>query len=172
MSREAAQPIPKGIVKARGLVNELAAEGRIRIDATNPYWQETWVSCKPFKGKISYSKQNIELLFEITVGKVFDSSAGREIIEDLPIPINYNYSLEPEPLLQIFSELAVTPETRKTEVSNFLQNTTIQSLIATQALLVTDSFTRETKENLGQGLLPKANSLWDFGGLSEMILLH
>jgi hypothetical protein len=170
MSREAAQPIPKGIVNARGLVNELAGEARIRIEASNPYWQETKILCSPFNGKISYSRENIELLFEITVGRVFDSSVGQEIIEDLPFPVNYTYSLEPEPLLRIFGELAVTPDTKKFEVSNFLKNTTILALVATQSLLVTDSFTKETKESLSKGTLPKANSLWNFGGLAEEIL--
>ena len=170
MSREAAQPIPKGIVNARGLVNELAGEARIRIEATNPYWQETGILCSPFIGKISYSRENIELLFEITIGRVFDSSAGQEIIEDLPFPVNYSYSVEPEPLLQIYGELAVTPETRKPEVSNFIKNTTIIALMATQALIVTDSFTKETQKNFSDGTLPKANSLWDFGGLAEEIL--
>ena len=170
MSREAAQPIPKGIVNARGLVNELAGEAKVRIEATNPYWQETGIECNPFKGKLSYSKENIELLFEITVGRVFDSSVGQEIIEDLPFPVNYSYSLEPEPLLQIFGELAVTPDTKKFEVLNFLKNTTILALISTQALIVTDSFTKESMKSLSEGKLPKANSLWDFGSLAEEIL--
>ena len=72
MSREAPEPIPKGIVNARGLINELAGDARIRIEATNPYWQETSILCSPFRGVISYSKENIELLFRITVGRVFD----------------------------------------------------------------------------------------------------
>jgi hypothetical protein len=170
MSREAAKPIPKGIVNARALVNELAGEARIRIEAINPYWNETEIYCSPFRGKISYSRENIELLFEITVGRVFDSSVGQEVIEDLPFPVNYTYSLEPEPLLQIFGELAVTPNTEKFEVSKFLENTVILALMATQALIVTDSFTKESRENLDQTPLPKANSLWDFGGLAEEIL--
>jgi hypothetical protein len=170
MSREAAQPIPKGIVNARGLVNELASEARIKIEATNPYWQETGILCSPFKGKITYSRENIELLFRITVGRVFDSIVGQEVIEELPFPVNYSYSLEPEPLLEIFGELAVTPDTKKFEVVNFLSNTVILALMATQALMVTDSFTQETTKILSAEKLPKANSLWDFGGLAEKIL--
>ena len=170
MTRVPAQPIPKGIVNARGLVNQLASDATIRIKATNPFWQETEILCSPFSGKISYSKENIELLFEITVGRVFDSSAGQEIIEELPFPVNYSYSLEPEPLLQIFGELAVTPNTKKAEISNFLQNTTMLALVSTQALMVTDSFTKESMESLTDGKLPKANSLWDFGGLAGEIL--
>ena len=170
MTREAAQPIPKGIVNARGLINELARDARIRIEATNPYWQKTGIFCSPFIGEISYSIKNIELLFRITVGRVFDSSVGQEVIEELPFPVNYSYSLEPEPLLEIFGELAVTPDTKKSEVINFLSNTVMQALIATQALMVTDSFTKETTKNLTAEKLPKANSLWDFGGLAEEIL--
>ena len=170
MSREPAHPIPKGIVNARNLVNELAGEARIRIEATNPYWQETGILCSPFAGKIHYAKENIELLFELTLGRVFDSSVGEEIIEDLPFPVSYSYSLEPEPLLQIFGELPVTPATKKFEVFNFLKNTTILALMATQALIVTDSFTKESMESLSEGKLPKANGMWDFGGLAEEIL--
>jgi hypothetical protein len=170
MSREAPQKIPKGIVNARGLINELAGDARIRIEATNPYSQETSILCSPFRGVISYSKENIELLFRVTVGRVFDSSVGQEVIEELPFPVNYSYTLEPEPLLEIFGELAVTPDTKKYEVINFLSNTVIQALMATQALMVTDSFTKETTKNLSAEKLPKPNSLWDFGGLAEEIL--
>ena len=170
MTREAAQPIPKGIVNARGLINELAGEARIRIEATNPYWQETGIFCSPFSGEITYSKENVELLFRITIGRVFDSSIGQEVVEELPFPVNYSYSLEPEPLLEIFGELAVTPDTKKSEVINFLSNTVMQALMATQALMVTDSFTQETTKMLSAEKLPKANSLWDFGGLVEEIL--
>jgi len=170
MTRVPAQPIPKGIVNARGLVNELAGEAKIQIKATNPFWQETEILCSPFTGKISYSKENIELLFEITVGRVFDSSAGQEIIEELPFPVNYSYSLEPEPLLQVFGEMAVTPDTKKFEIFNFLKETTMLALVSTQVLMVTDSFTKDTMSCLTDGKLPKANSLWDFGGLAEEIL--
>jgi hypothetical protein len=170
MTRVPAQAIPKGIVNARGLVNELAGDTTIRIQATNPFWQEAVILCSPFTGKISYSKENIELIFEITIGRVFDSSAGQEIIEELPFPVNYSYSLEPEPLLKIFGEMAVTPNTKKSEVSNFLKNTTMLALVSTQALMVTDSFTKETMKSLTDAKLPKANSLWDFGGLAEKIL--
>jgi hypothetical protein len=170
VSREAAQAIPKGIVNARGLVNELAGDAKIRIEATNPYWQKTGISCSPFKGEITYSKENIELLFRITVGRVFDSSVGQEVIEELPFPVNYSYSLEPEPLLEIFGELAVTPDTKKFEIISFLSNTVMLALVATQALMVTDSFTQETTKILSAEKLPKPNSLWDFGGLAEQIL--
>lgn len=170
MSREAARPIPKGILNARGLINELAREARIRIQATNPYWQQTSILCSPFKGEISYSRENLELIFRITVGRVFDSSVGQEVIEELPFPVNYSYSIEPEPHLEIFGELGVTPETKKHEVMNFLSNTVIHALMATQALMVTDCFTKETTKNLIAGKLPKANSLWNFGGLAEEIL--
>lgn len=170
MSREAAQAIPKGIVNARGLINELAGDARIRIGTTNPFWKETSISCSPFIGAITCSKENVEILFRITVGRVFDSSVGQEVIEDLPFPVNYSYSLEPEPLLEIFGEMAVTPNTKKPEVVNFLSNTLMQALMATQALMVTDSFTQETTKILSAEKLPKANSLWDFGGLVEEIL--
>ena len=170
MNRVPAQPIPKGIVNARGLVNELARESRIRIEAKNPYWQVTEIYCDPFVGAISYSRENIELIFEIFIGRVFDADAGQEIISELPIPVNFNFSLEPEPLVSIIGEIAVTPNSQKFEISNFLSNTMICALMSTQALIVTDSFTQDSMKKLNAGKLPQANSMWDLGELAEKLL--
>jgi hypothetical protein len=43
-------------------------------------------------------------------------------------------------------------------------------LMTAQVSLVTDSLTKESKDKLTNGLLPKANSLWDFGGLTDSLL--
>jgi hypothetical protein len=162
--------IPEGIINARALVNELAKDYVIIISDKNPYWQETEISCRPFTGKISYSIEYLELNFEISVGRVFDSSAGEEIIEDLPVPVNYEFSLEPEPKFTIVGNLAVTPNTQKNEVWQFILNNTIIALMATQALMVTDSFTKDSASLLAEGPFPRANSVWDFGGLARKVL--
>ena len=164
------QKIPKGIINARGLVNELASESRIRLDVTNQFWQETGLFCTPFSARFLYSRENIELILEITIGRIFDSGAGQEVLDELPIPVSYSFSLEPQPLIKITGELPVTPDTKKSEVANFINNTLIVSLMSTQALLVTDSFTAQSKEELQAGKLPKPNSLWDFGGLVDDLL--
>lgn len=168
--KPAPQKIPKGIINARGLVNELANESRLKLDATNQFWQETGLFCAPFSGRLLYSRENIELVLEVTIGRIFDSSAGQEVLDELPIPVNYLFSLEPQPLLKIIGELPVTQDTKKNEVANFINNIMIISLMATQALLVTDSFTAQAKDELQASRLPKSNSLWDFGGLAEDLL--
>ena len=168
--KPAPQKIPKGIINARGLLNDLANESMIKLGATNQFWQETELFCGPFAARFSYSKEYIELILEVTLGRVFDSEAGQEVIDGLPIPVSFEFSIEPQPLLKTFGELPVSPNTKKSEVASFIKNTLILALMTTQALLVSDSFTVESKEKLKAGNFPKPNSLWDFGGLVNQLL--
>jgi hypothetical protein len=170
MSREPIKPIPKGILAARSSINQLAAEGRFTLTTQNPFWQETEILCKPFSSRLFYSRENLEIVLEVEVGSVFDSFAIEEMMQSLPIPINYSFSLEPQPKLTVQGYLAVTPETDKSEVFSFVKNTMFSVLMTAQVSLVTDSLTKESKDKLTNGLLPKANSLWDFGGLTESLL--
>jgi len=170
MSREPIKPIPKGILAARSHINQLAAEGRFTLVTQTPFWKETEILCEPFSSRLFYSRENIEIILEVEVGSVFDTSAIEEMMQSLPIPINYSFSLEPQPRLTVESYLAVTPETDKSEVLNFIKNTMFSVLMTAQVSLVTDSLTKEAKDKLTIGLLPKANSLWDFGALTESLL--
>ena len=170
MTREAAKPIPKGIINARQLINELAAEEAISISATNPFWTDTELISKPFTSKISYSRENIEIQIEITIGRVFDSSAAEELNDMLPIPINVGFSLEPHPLVVISESMAVTPETKKHELSSFITGTIFKSLMIVQTLLVTDGFVNEDKTRWANSDLPPAQSLWDFSDLTSQVL--
>ncbi len=172
MTREPARPIPKGIVNARQLINELAAESTISISASNPFWTETELLSKPFISRISYSKENIEIQIDVTIGRVFDSSAANEINEMLPIPINVDFSLEPQPLVTVSESMAVTPNTKKSEVSSFVTGVIYKSLMIVQTLLVTDGFVKEDKERWIHSNFPPAQSLWDFSGLSSQVLAN
>ena len=170
MSREPIYPIPKGILAARSSVNQLASEGRFTLVAQTPLWKEAEILCKPFSSRVFYSRENIELIIEVGVGSVFDTSAVEEMMQSLPIPVNYSFSLEPQPKLTVQNYLAVVPEIGKSEVLGFVKNTMLAVLMTAQVSLVTDSLTKESKDNLTGGLLPKANSLWDFGALTESVL--
>ena len=170
MSREPARPIPKGIVNARQLINDLSSDSEISISATNQFWSETELVLKPFDALISYSKENIEIQLNVTVGRIFDTSAADELNLMLPIPINISYSLEPQPLLQVSESLAVTPETKRSEIKNFITDCIMKSLMIVQTLLVTDGFVSEDKARWEKSIVPKANSLWDFSILTEQIL--
>ena len=172
MTREPARQIPKGIINARDLINELAQDSVISISATNQYWTETEIFSKPFVTQVSYSRQNIEIQVDVRIGRIFDTSAADELNEMLPIPINVTYSLEPNPMLQVSECLAVTPDTKKHEVRNFINACITKSLMVVQTLLVTDGFTNEEKSRWEESFLPTARSLWDFSGLSEEILLN
>ncbi len=170
MSREPIKPIPKGILAARTCVNQLASEGRFTLVTQTPLWKEAEILCKPFSSRVFYSRENIELILEVEIGSVFDSSAIEEMMQSLPIPVNYSFSLEPNPKLTVINYLAVVPEMDKSEVLTFVKNTIFSALMTAQVSLVTDSLTQESKAILTSGLLPKANSLWDFGGLTEALL--
>ena len=172
MTREPAKPIPKGIVNARQLINQLAEESAISISATNQYWTETEILSKPFTTRVSYNRQNIEIQIEITIGRVFDTSVANELNQMLPIPVDINFSLEPNPMLQVSECLAVTPATNKNELQNFINSCIIKSLMIVQTLLVTDGFTNEEKIRWGKSVVPMAQSLWDFTGLSAEILAN
>jgi hypothetical protein len=170
MTREPARQIPKGIVKARQLINELAAESELAITASNPYWTETQIISNPFITNLSYDRENIEIQIDITVGRIFDTSAANELNSMLPIPINIQFSLDPQPILFVSESLAVTPETTKIEIRNFLNTSFIKSLMVVQTLLVTDGFVTEEKIRWENFSIPKAQSLWDFGSLTLQIL--
>lgn len=170
MTRQPIYPIPKGILSARTCINQLASEGRFTLVSQTPLWKEAEILCKPFSSNISYSRENIELIIEVEIGSVFDTSAIEEMMQSLPIPVNYSFSLEPQPKLRIQNYLAVVPDTDKSEVLGFVKNTMLAALMTAQVSLVTDSLTNESRDNLTGGLLPKPNSLWDFGSLTESLL--
>jgi len=172
MTREPARPIPKGIINARQLVNELAAEEVFSITATNPFWTETQLASNLLITQLSYSRENIEIKLDVTVGRIFDTSAGDELNEMLPIPINLGFSLEPQPLLVVSESLAVTPDTKKHEVSSFISASIMKSLMVVQTLLVTDGFTNEEKVRWENSFLPVAQSVWDFSSLSAQVLTN
>jgi len=119
MNREPAVALPKGIVHARTLINTLAKEKRIHLLSKTPLWQESEVRCNPFKGSIKYSRENIEIEFRIQIGRVLDTYLVEETLQDLPFPVNFEYSLEPKALVTIVGSLAVTPATEKVEITTF-----------------------------------------------------
>jgi hypothetical protein len=170
MKREPAKAIPKGIVNARQLINDLARDLAITISATNPYWTETQLSSNPFTTRVSYDRENIEMCIEVSIGRVFDSSVANELNEMLPIPVNLQFSLEPQPRLFVSESLAVTPATKKNELNSFISGCIIKSLMIVQALLVTDGFTSDEKNRWENSILPPAQSLWDFSGLTSQVL--
>jgi len=170
MSREPIRPIPKGIIAARTCINDLASESKFTLVARNSLWSEAEILCHPLECKVSYSRENIELIFEIKIGRAFETSAIDELMEDLPVPINYSFSLEPEPELVVVNQMAVVPTTSKSEVMTFIKNSLLSALMTVQICLVTDSLTSNSKSILQNSILPKANSLWDFGTIAESLL--
>jgi hypothetical protein len=170
MNREPIRPIPKGILAARTCINELAAEYQFTLVAKNSLWTEAEILCHPLMCRVSFSRENIELLLAIKIGRVFETSAIEELMEDLPIPVKYSFSLEPEPELVVMNQMAVVPTTSKSEVLTFIKNSLFSALMTTQICLVTDSLTAASKSHLDSGSLPKANGLWDFGSIIDSIL--
>ena len=169
MTREPAKRIPESILHGRDLLNELATEGLITFQKTNPNWSENNFNCFPFDAQIKYSKQNSEFEVEITVGRVFDTSAV-EILADLPIPVNFAYSLDPIPVFSVKDTLTVGIATTKIEMWNFLQLAVVKTLMATHTLLVTDSFESECKQRISNWDFPSAHSAWDYYGIAEQML--
>lgn len=170
MSRKAIFPIPKGIVAARTALNGLASEGTISLISKNSLWTEAEISCSPLKCETYFSRENIELVLKIRIGNIFDTLGIDEVMEELPIPVSYIYSLEPEPELFIIGNLPLLPQTDKSEVMNFVKNSFVMSLMAAQVCLVTDSLTQKSRNFLLDNGLPSPNSIWDFGSLTEKLL--
>jgi hypothetical protein len=170
MSREPINPIPKGILAARTCINELASENKFKLVARNSLWTEAEILCHPLECKVSYSRESIELIFEIKIGKVFETSAIEELMEELPIPVNYSFSLEPEPELVVVNQMAVVPTTSKSEVMAFFKNSLLSALMTAQVCLVTDSLTAKSKSIFQKSSLPKGNSMWDFGSIIDSLL--
>ena len=178
MNREPAIALPKGIVHTRTLINSLAKEKRINLLSKTPLWQEAEVQCKPFKGSISYSRENIEIEFRIHIGRVLDTYLVEETLQDLPVPVNFEYSLEPNALVTIVGNLAVTPVTEKVEVTTFFTNTMLIALMATQTLLVNQVFEVNTVEKFAETtisshpIFPYPSEPWNFSEIAQKILLQ
>ena len=170
MSRNVIYPIPKGIIAARNALNELSREGKINLISKSLTWSEAEIFCSPLKCEVSFSRENIELVLKIRLGRIFDTSAIEELMSEIPIPINYSYTLEPEPELYSIDQLAVTPQTNKTELIAFLNSAITKALMAIQMCLVTDSFNQKSKSSLTESILPQPNQLWDFRDLTGKLL--
>lgn len=169
MTREPAKRLPEAIIHGRDLLNELSTEKIITLRNSNRNWSENGINCFPFDGKISYSRENLEFRLEITVGRIFDVS-GVEILETLPLPVNYFFSLDPVPVFTVSESIAVTPNSTKSEIWSFLQITLAKTLMATHTFLVSDTFEQECRARIATGNFPNSQSAWDYFDLAKKIL--
>lgn len=169
MTREPAKRIPESILHGRDLLNELSIEASITLQKKNLNWSENNFNCFPFDGRITYSRASSEFEVDVTVGRIFDT-AGVEALANLPIPVNYFYTLDPIPVFSIRESFLVSRTTTKIEMWNFLQLTLVKTLMATHTLLVTDSFEDSCKQRISSWDFPPAQSAWDYYGIAEQIL--
>ena len=169
MPNEGISLLPKGIIHARTLINSIANESFINLSTKTPLWSETELLCKPFNGKLTYSRDNIEMVLEIDIGRTPDTGYLQEIMETLPIPTNYKYSLEPKALITVVREIAVTTNTTKHELANFFSDSIMVALVVTQTLLMNQVLTSDSVGVFFE-MLPYPSEPWDFSELSRKIL--
>ena len=167
MPNEGISLLPKGIIHARTLINSIANESFINLSTKTPLWSE--LLCKPFNGKLTYSRDNIEMVLEIDIGRTPDTGNLQEIMETLPIPTNYKYSLEPKALITVVREIAVTTNTTKHELANFFSDSMMVALVVTQNLLMNQVLTSDSVGVFFE-MLPYPSEPWDFSELSRKIL--
>lgn len=169
MRKEPAKKLPLAILQGRDLVNQLATEGFIKLLDANPYWSKANLKCFPFDSIVTFNRETSEFQLEIVVGRVFDTS-GMDILNTLPIPVNYSYSLDPIPTLSLTERITVDTSTDKSEMWNFIKLAVVKTLMSTHALLVTDSFDGGCKKRIEGWNFPNAQSPWDYYAIAEEIL--
>lgn len=169
MTREPAKKLPQSIIHGRDLINELAQDGLITLQTSNQFWSAVRVNSFPFDLNLSFERDSQTFLAEVIVGRLFDTS-GTESLINLPIPINYKYSVDVLPVFSVEETYGVTESTNKTEMWNFLHLTVVKTLMATHTLLVTDSFDNECKQRIEAWGFPRSQEIWDYYAIGEAVL--
>lgn len=169
MNREPARKIPEGLRRARDFVNELEREGVFNLNKLSEFWSRAEIRCAPFIPILSLSKENIELDFEVVIGFFADLESIEATMSELPISISFQQSLDPTPLLTANFQMATNPDCQKNEVSTFIFDSLLKSLMIVQTALVLDAFAKNTRDAFSYDL-PKPGSTWDLGYLVRVML--